>query len=73
MLPNGAWLEWLPQETILFERAPAAPGGPWPKSGVGARLLAGEMIVSSAARPCGETMTGGLVRDAWEIRRRAAD
>lgn len=63
----GSWLEYLPQETILFEgarmrrntRIDAAPG---------ARVLAGEMLVfGRVAR--GETVTGGLVRDAWEIRR----
>jgi urease accessory protein len=61
----GGWLEWLPQETILFEgarlrrltRASVAPG---------ARMLAGEMLVFG--RPArGERMTTGLVRDAWEV------
>lgn len=61
----GGWLEWLPQETILFEgarlrrvtRATVAPG---------ARLLAGEMLVfGRTAR--GERLTAGLVRDAWEV------
>jgi urease accessory protein len=63
----GAWLEWLPQETILFEGARlrrttrvdlAADAG----------VLAGEMIVlGRIAR--GERMATGLVRDAWEVRR----
>lgn len=63
----GGWLEWLPQETILFEgarmdrltRLDVAPG---------ARLLAGEILVfGRIAR--GERLTRGLVRDAWEVRR----
>lgn len=63
-----AWLEWLPQETILFDGArlrrrtlvDTAPG---------ARLLAGEMLVFGRTA-MGETMTHGLVRDAWEVSRR---
>lgn len=63
----GAWLEWLPHETILFEgarlrrriAADLAPDG---------RLLAGEFLVlGRTAR--GERLTHGLARDAWEIRR----
>jgi urease accessory protein len=65
---EGAWMEWLPHETILFEgarlrrrvAADVAPGG---------RLLAGEFLVlGRTAR--GERLTHGLARDAWEIRRR---
>ncbi|MDB5375440.1 MAG: Urease accessory protein UreD [Belnapia sp.] len=64
-LGAGAWLEWLPQETILFDgarmdrrmRAELAPG---------ARLLAAEMLVfGRAAR--GETMATGSVFDAWRL------
>jgi urease accessory protein len=63
---EGAWLEWLPQETILFDgarlrrrtRLEAAPGG---------RILAGEMLVfGRLAR--GETLTHGLLREEWEVR-----
>ncbi len=62
-----SWLEWLPQETILFEGArlnrltqlDVAPG---------ASLLAGEFLVfGRIAR--GEHLSHGLVRDAWEVRR----
>ena len=61
----GAWLEWLPQETILFDGArlrrrigaSVAPGG---------RLLAGEILVLGRAA-MGERLTRGLVRDAWEV------
>jgi urease accessory protein len=62
----SAWLEWLPQETILFDGArlrrrtavDVAPSG---------RLMAAEMLVfGRAARH--ERLTHGLIRDAWEIR-----
>lgn len=64
---DDAWLEWLPQETILFEsarldrttRIDCAPG---------ARVLAGEMLVFGR-RARGERFTRGRIRDAWEIRR----
>jgi urease accessory protein len=63
----GSWLEWLPQETILFEgarldrvtRIEHAPG---------ARVLAGEMLVFGR-RAYGESLTHGRFRDAWEVRR----
>jgi urease accessory protein len=62
---EDARLEWLPQESILFDgacldrrlSATIARGG---------RLLACEMLVfGRAAR--GETMTRGRVRDSWRI------
>ncbi|MCP5368942.1 MAG: urease accessory protein UreD [Hyphomicrobiales bacterium] len=64
---DGAWLEWLPQETILFEGARLRR-----QTGLnlaaGARALAGEILVfGRVAR--GEEMTRGLVRDAWRVRR----
>ena len=61
-----AWLEWLPQETILFDRARLArrttaeiePGG---------RLLATEMIVfGRTAR--GERLSAGLLHERWTVR-----
>ncbi len=63
----GSWLEWLPQETILFEGArlrrttvlDLAPS---------ARVMAGEMLVFGRTAS-GETLSRGLVRDAWEVRR----
>lgn len=64
---RDAWLEYLPQETILFEgarlrrrtRIDVLPG---------ARVLAGEILVfGRTAR--GETVTRGLSRECWEIRR----
>lgn len=62
-----SWLEWLPQETIVFDGArfrrrtviDAAPG---------ARVLAGEILVFGRTA-MGETLRSGLVRDAWEVRR----
>ena len=66
----GAWLEWLPQETILFEGArlvrrtvaDVAEGG---------RLLACEMTVfGRTAR--GERFTRGLLGDRWSVRRGGA-
>lgn len=63
---DGGWLEWLPQETILFE------GARLRRSTVldvraGGCALAGEMLVfGRVAR--GERMTRGLVRDSWRVR-----
>lgn len=65
VLEAGARLEWIPQETILFDgarldrrlRADLAPG---------AVLLAAETLVfGRAAR--GERMTHGLLRDRWRL------
>lgn len=63
----GCWMEWLPQETILFDgarlrrrtRLDIAAGG---------RALAGEMLVFGRTAS-GERLATGLVRDSWEIRR----
>jgi len=63
----GSWLEWLPQETILFEgarlvrriSAEVAAGG---------RLLAAETLVfGRAAR--GERLTRGLLHESWRLHR----
>jgi len=63
----GGWLEWLPQETILFEGARLRRQTALDVAGDG-RALAGEMLVfGRVAR--GETVTYGLVRDAWTVRR----
>jgi urease accessory protein len=64
---RDAWLEWLPQETILFDGCrigrqlvlDLAPG---------ARALAGEMMVFGRAAH-GESMTKGAVSDRWWLRR----
>ena len=63
---SGAWLEFLPQETILFEgaglrrrtRIDAATGG---------RVLAAELLaLGRSAR--GEIFTHGYLHDAWQVR-----
>ncbi len=64
---QDAWLEWLPQETILFDgsrmcRRTAIDLEP------GARVLAGEILVFGRIAS-GERLTHGLVREAWELRR----
>jgi urease accessory protein len=62
---EGAWLEFLPQETILFDgarlvRRIAAELAP------GARLIAAETLVfGRAAR--GERFTRGLLQESWRI------
>jgi urease accessory protein len=62
----GAWLEWLPQETILFDgarlrRKLVATLDP------SARLLAAETVIfGRAAR--GESFSHGLLHDSWAIR-----
>lgn len=61
----GAWVEWLPQETILFDgarlrRATDLHLDP------SARLLATEILVfGRGAR--GESLTSGLLVDAWRL------
>lgn len=63
----GSWLEFLPQETILFDGARLRRTTSLDLAG-DARALVGEMLVfGRTAR--GERMTYGLARDAWEIRR----
>lgn len=61
----GAWLEWCPQETILFDRArlrrrlvvDAAPG---------ARALVGEVLVFGR-KAHGEELRTGLLHDRWAV------
>jgi urease accessory protein len=63
----GGWLEWLPQETILFDGARMRRNNRIALDG-DAGLLAGEILVfGRAAR--GERMNRGLVHDGWSIRR----
>lgn len=64
---EGATLDWLPQETIVFEGArlkrrtvaDVAAGG---------SLLACEVVVLGRAAS-GERFTGGLLLDSWSVRR----
>ena len=62
---DSAWLEWLPQETILFDNARLRRTNR-AKVANGARMLAGDILVfGRTAR--GENLRQGLVHDAWEI------
>ena len=63
---SGAWLEWLPQETILFEGARLRRRTTL-EVDPGARVMAGEFLVFGR-RASGETLTHGLIRDAWQLR-----
>jgi urease accessory protein len=64
---NGAYAEWLPQETILFREAALERRCCIDLSGK-ARLLATDMVVLGRAA-AGERFTGGRLHDRWEIRR----
>ena len=61
-----AWLEWLPQETILFDRARLSRRTT-AEVEAGGRLLAAEMIVFGRTAH-DERMSTGLVHDRWTIR-----
>ena len=63
----GAALEWLPQETILFDGARLARRVEARLDG-DARLLGCEMIVLGRAAS-GEQFTRGALHDAWRLRR----
>jgi urease accessory protein len=64
---DGAWMEWLPQEAILFDGARLRRATSLDVAGSG-RAMAGELLVfGRIAR--GERFTRGLARDAWEVRR----
>lgn len=63
---NGGWLEWMPQETILFD------GSRLDRRTIvdldaGARFLGGEVVVFGRTAH-GEGLTRGYLRDAWQIR-----
>ncbi len=63
----GAWLEWVPQETILFEGARFRRCNRV-KLAADARMLAGEMLIFGRAAH-GEDLTRGAVEDRWELYR----
>ncbi|MFC7454647.1 urease accessory protein UreD [Insolitispirillum peregrinum] len=64
---DGGWLEFLPQETILFDGARLRRLTRIDASG-SAQVLAGEMLVfGRTAR--GERFTRGLARDEWRVQR----
>jgi len=66
----GSWLEWLPQETILFEGA-RLRRSTIIEAAAEARVFAGEMLVFGRVGR-GERFSRGLVRDAWDVRRAGA-
>jgi urease accessory protein len=63
---DGAWLEWLPQETILFDRSRLRRANRAQVSAAG-RMLAGDILVFGRTAH-NETLNSGLVHDSWEIR-----
>ena len=64
---DGAWMEWLPQEAILFDGARLRRATSLDVAGSG-RAMAGELLVFGRTAH-GERFTRGLARDAWEVRR----
>ncbi len=64
---SGAWLEWLAQETIVFEQA-RLHRLVEADLAADAQLLAVESIVFGR-RAMGEDFTRGQIHDAWRIRR----
>jgi urease accessory protein len=62
----GGWLEWLPQETILFNGARMRRETSIDLA-EDASVLAGEILVFGRSA-FGETMTRGLVHDSWSIK-----
>jgi urease accessory protein len=63
---RNAWVEWLPQETIFFDGARLRRTARMHLD-AGARILAGEFLVLGRIAS-GETVRGGYLRDAWEVR-----
>ena len=64
---EGAWLEWLPQETILFQAARFSRSIEAKLAATG-RLLASETVVfGRIAR--GERFSSGRLRDRWRLYR----
>lgn len=63
---ENAWAEWLPQETIFFDGARLRRTTRLHLA-AGARILAGEFLVLGRIAS-GETVRGGYLRDAWEVR-----
>ena len=64
---RGGRLEWLPQETILFDGARLRRQTTI-NLDPGARILAGEILVFGRIAS-GERLSRGLVREAWSVRR----
>jgi urease accessory protein len=64
---EGAWLEWLPQETILFDRARLVRRTDVHLA-AGGRLLAAEIVMFGRTAH-GERFMSGKLHDAWRVRR----
>lgn len=62
---RNAWLEWLPQETIIFDGARLARRTRIAVHST-ARLMSGEMLILGRTAH-GEVLTNGLIRDAIEV------
>lgn len=67
---DGATLEWLPQETILFDGA-RLERRTTAELGAGARLLACEMVAFGRGAS-GERFSAGRLLDRWTVRRGGA-
>lgn len=65
---RGGWLEWLPQETILFDGARLRRRTTIDLK-TGAKILAGEILVFGRIAS-GERLSRGLVREEWRVRRK---
>lgn len=65
-LADDAWLEWLPQETILFHRAKLRRRLVLDLA-TSARLSAADLLVFGR-RARGERFQRGLLHDRWEVR-----
>jgi len=64
-LERGGWLEWMPQETIIFDGARLRRRITLNVEN-GARALAGE-IVAFGRSGRGERLTNGLLHDEWRV------
>jgi urease accessory protein len=64
---DGGWLEWMPQETILFDGCRLDRRLRLDLAG-GARCLAAEMVVFGR-RARGETVERAIFADRWDLRR----
>jgi urease accessory protein len=63
----GARIDWLPQETILFDGARVERRLTWTSRGDGTALLVEPVVFGRLAR--GEELRSGLFSDRWEVRR----
>lgn len=64
---DGARLDWLPQETILFDGARLRRSLALDVAATGALLCVETLVFGRLAR--GETMATGSLRDSWRVRR----